>query len=554
MKTNQISNYLLLIAILSLSVLFLGAEGNGCFDPDPEEACYDDSDCANGEICEAGECIESFCERQPGNYMSPYTGECIHFEDGCEVPTHWSQCEIDPPIQCEQLDPRECEEHPECMLEETWIQPDCWEWDCLEEPEPVQICVPNTEQDCVDLDEMECLDTNGCHPVYEDEIFDGDHGCVGEDYDGDEDGERLMCAPIAPWFLYCEEEIIPEGCETLNEDQCWTNPECEWMWFDTPCYCEEGYECGCAMTGQCMDAIWPETCEQYTEWECWEHPECEALYGAADCYCEDDWCACPDVEEFITCTDRMVEDCEFLTEDECWSNPECEWMWYDAMPCYCEDGDYCDCEFIPSGYCVEAYYPAPCEELSEWECWERPECEPYFGGDDDSDCFCGDNWCDCEYEPYFLGCYTVEQPETCEELTEYECEFNPECHLEYFDCLCYEGEMCDCAPNALCVSNDPEPEGCYGLNMEECQMTDGCMYEYSEDCWCGNDPDCWEGQCVPYDVPQVPCEELNEWECYEFSGCEPTYTTDNCNCLMYCEANDPNCCACEPEFDMCVAI
>ena len=563
MKTNQISNYLLLIAILSLSVLFLGAEGNGCFDPDPdpEQACYDDSDCANGEICESGECIEAICERESGSYVSPYNGECIYFEDGCDVPPNWLNCEIYPPL------------------------------------------------DCVDLDEIECMNTDGCRPIYEEEMFDpqpcGDTQPYDPDGDGDPDENLIDCAPIAPWFLYCEEEIIPEGCETLSEEQCWNTPECEWIWADMmPCYCEDGDYCDCLIepAGQCVEAIWPETCEQYTEWECWDHPECEPIYEAAACYCEDDWCACPDVEEFVWCADKMPQDCEYLSEDECWSNSECEWVWTDAMPCYCDGDDYCNCEFIPTGYCVEAYYPTPCEELSEGECWSNPECTWEWLG---TPCWCGDDEdCDCPIDDAVGYCVENYYPAPCEELTEYECESNPECHLEYFDCFCYDDELCDCAPNAFCVSNDPvpppsdceylspyeceefpgcqlsweydcdcfgeddycdcyeepvcitipEPEGCYGLSMDECEMADGCVYEFFDGLWCG-DPDCEEtGQCVPNNVPQDPCEELNERECYEFSGCEPTYTSENCACYMYCEANDPNCCECEAEFDICVAI
>ena len=332
--TRQLVRYSALLGLLLFTVLQLGAKGNGCFSEEPEEVCTSDTDCAYDEVCSSeGTCIDAPCVGEGGHFLSPYTGQCIAFDNGCDVPPGWQPCEPEP-VECGDLAIDECEANVACMLEEqvNCLPTPCYEdeMSCVEMCEVELICVERTIEPCSDLNEDECVADARCQPIYTEMPT----RCGDEDID---------CMPFPVDYVGCE---LADPCATLDEDECLEQSGCHPVygdWDEVPCDLPEGVDPeGCILPAPeflfCETDSQPERCEDLPMEVCEQTPGCHLETLDCLCYDDDELCDC---YPYAVCVSDNPDPCTGLSLDECEWNPTCEPI-FETEPCYCED-DYCAC-------------------------------------------------------------------------------------------------------------------------------------------------------------------------------------------------------------------
>ena len=553
-------------------------------------------------------CIEAAeCQWIEDLYDTPMPCYCEEGED--------CKCEADPPIGgfCEPVpvddcysitDPASCEERVEC----DWYEEDyvcaCGpgeECDCLM-PEFIGYCGDAQPESCYDITDEESCYISGCDWIFEAmpmpcECYDGEEDCRCAQPDYYENGYCVPPQVESCYDYYDPDTCLDMGCEWIDEygydempipdcdpddmdcgnglvyypgfcqpptgdaceeivdpESCFDREDCEWLYFNEPCVCEDGDEyCNCGDTdyGICSTVFEPVDCfDLYDEFSCQDNPECQWVYLDYEetCVCEDgEECYCGEPAPFYGyCEPRPVEpiNCYDLWDEfSCQENPECQWVYYyDDMPmpdeCIDEDGDGdCDSFMDPYGFCEpRPVQPISCYDLwDEYSCLENPECQwtNYYDYDYD-ECIDedGDGNCDAFMDPYGFCEPAPIEPVDCYEIwDEFTCMDSPECQWVYediFPCECdADDPECMCAglvAPGYCEPRPVDPESCFDIYDEySCTNNPDCLWIYDDTepypCDCDeNDPTCVcpalpiYGYCEP--IPVVdPCNELSQGEC-----------------------------------------
>jgi hypothetical protein len=518
-----------------------------CAEPSEPEVCWDEGDCATGQLCDT----VNFCETPPGctdDQPCPAVcyGRCVDAPDGCNSDADCGageacRFESEPgpidtepgPAPGEEEEPSGAPCNPDvdgCVFPDEPPPSDPPE----ERPAPEGTCVPVT---CPAIGIPDC-------PAGTELVFDF----------SDDDCGTPSCVPV-------------DDCRALDPELCEAIPGCHVESVPTPCPpCQQGEDCICedallcVPDGECRD-LDLDACEASDECEpvffggsgarpaCFE--ECDAN-GTCEVTCPDEPLPEPPPEEFVCAPIETPPPPtgECFDNFDCGEGQVCEIL--ELCGSSCDGGPNGDvactdvCEII--GFCVDEPEPPPpatCESNDEcglgYVCEDVEICESSCGTtggsgapppDDNADPIPCEQVCElvgqCTWNPENVTCFfegDCETGQVCEMLDQ--CVIPPDCPNCLVACMGICTDPATTLPEGVCEGDGDcgADERC-ATELDECVLVegiDGCFSRCVEvpqpaNDVCLEEADCGEGFRCATEVDSCYCPEgqqcdLCYWQC-----------------------------------------
>lgn len=254
--------------------------------------------------------------------------------------------------------------------------------------------------------------------------------------------------------------FIYSQCDNLNELNCISNHNCEWV--------QEEY-------GNCEDIINSFDCGEIEECSWWSG--CHGgTYLINSSYCQES-------EE-----ESEVLQCSEMEETECGANGNCNWI---------VDIQYGSCSNLGSSSCDAT--PG---------CWGAYQYPGWYSG-----------WY-CAGGTYIISdnsyCEEINISE-CSDMNELECNSDNACdwtiNESFADCDDFYNEaQCATYPDECIWEENIVNNSCANLSQSECSQYDGCVWDcswwYSWACWCIGSWESYNNECTgEYSIEEGVCEE-----------------------------------------------
>ncbi len=509
--------------------------------------CSTDADCDRGEFCGCA----PFPGETPPNGLMPCYMQCQPRETQCSADVECAAGQVCQNGVC--VEPqRECYDNSQCPAGWT-CESQCGGTD---DPNGANIYCPSV---CVPAQNT-CADTgvacgpgevcvNECVTVCNDCAFPGDDcgGCWEEcrsacipEYgqcnpEQCPEGTHCGCAD-APYYTpanglyYCEETCIPD------QRECWSDSECGTGEYCAPSDCTQPVPEPCdPASGEACDAerpappMCPGVCVQHQNYDCTSDRDCYSADGrqgvckfdvcesfAPDCAPDDPNCGVGQTCYGFCAYDNYPTTCNPWDPTTCAPGTHCEAVSQSCAGSSGSDGG--GAEFMP---CLVEYQCVPDEGMA---CATDCDCPDYLS--------CGDGVCQAMNR--MNECWVEEG---C--TSDSECGEGQYCNIDYDQPVC-ACAGCPCSiPRGTCEVRETEQcntdsdcgdgEYCGCGSDPSCPMCDVCFFQCMPryDGGCKEDSDCGAGQHCEFYYP--PCANPGD----DFAlppACEP---------IGMCEANEP---------------